>query len=228
MKCFNFCFPRLITSNGHEKIRLLICLFLCSKVSSVDRRPLDGVRSVRLQQDMEFESDGRSIRCSEVNPQHSSRSLLVQLLWSNLYLNVPSGFLPVEDSRLQPCVGALVLPGVSEGDGVGCLQRSDSSPRSSRVQWNQLPLASCLHTSRHGSDTAMRWARVLLSTGADVCVSVCVSQVEYQAGSAGRLLPQRYMNELDSALIPVIHGGSASVPQTPMDMEFTFYITHTI
>lgn len=52
--------------------------------------------------------------------------------------------------------------------------------------------------------------------------------MEYQAGSGGRLLPQRYMNELDSALIPVIHGGSASVPQTAMDMEFIFYITHTM
>lgn len=55
-----------------------------------------------------------------------------------------------------------------------------------------------------------------------------VAQVEYQAGCGGRLLPQRYMNELDGALIPVIHGGSASVPQTAMDMEFIFYITHSI
>lgn len=53
-------------------------------------------------------------------------------------------------------------------------------------------------------------------------------QVEYQAGCGGQLLPQRYMNELDGALIPVIHGGSASVPQTAMDMEFIFYITHVI
>lgn len=53
-------------------------------------------------------------------------------------------------------------------------------------------------------------------------------QVEYQAGCGGLLLPQRYMNELDGALIPVIHGGGASVPQTAMDMEFIFYITHVI
>lgn len=64
-----------------------------------------------------------------------------------------------------------------------------------------------------------------------VSVFLCVcfhTQVEYQAGCGGRLLPQHYMNELDSALIPVIHGGSASVPQTAMDLEFIFYITHTI
>uniref|UniRef100_A0A8B9BT66 Zinc finger FYVE domain-containing protein n=1 Tax=Anser brachyrhynchus TaxID=132585 RepID=A0A8B9BT66_9AVES len=32
------------------------------------------------------------------------------------------------------------------------------------------------------------------------------TEVEYLAGSGGRLLPQYYLNELDSALIPVIHG----------------------
>ncbi|XP_039635669.1 zinc finger FYVE domain-containing protein 9-like [Perca fluviatilis] len=72
---------------------------------------------------------------------------------------------------------------------------------------------------------------VLASSGINslsLRISTQADMVEYQAGSGGRLLPQRYMNELDSALIPVIHGGSASVPQTAMDMEFIFYITHTI
>ncbi|XP_075885710.1 zinc finger FYVE domain-containing protein 16 isoform X2 [Nelusetta ayraudi] len=59
-------------------------------------------------------------------------------------------------------------------------------------------------------------------------ISTQADMVEYQAGCGGQLLPQRYMNELDGALIPVIHGGSASVPQTAMDMEFIFYITHVI
>ncbi|MEQ2205553.1 hypothetical protein XENOCAPTIV_002976 [Xenoophorus captivus] len=57
-------------------------------------------------------------------------------------------------------------------------------------------------------------------------ISTQADMVEYQAGSGGRLLPQRYMNEMDGALIPVIHGGSASVPQAAMDMELVFYITH--
>ena len=38
----------------------------CSKTSGVDGRPLDGVCSVRVLQDIEFESDGRAIRCTEV------------------------------------------------------------------------------------------------------------------------------------------------------------------
>ncbi|PKU36545.1 zinc finger fyve hypothetical protein [Limosa lapponica baueri] len=37
-------------------------------------------------------------------------------------------------------------------------------------------------------------------------VSVDSDMVEYLAGSGGHLLPQGYLNELDSALIPVIHG----------------------
>lgn len=39
---------------------------LCSKTSGVDGRALDGVRSVRVLQDADSESDGRSIRCTEV------------------------------------------------------------------------------------------------------------------------------------------------------------------
>lgn len=40
--------------------------FLCRKSSGVDGRALDDVHSVRLQQDAEFELNGRSIRCTEV------------------------------------------------------------------------------------------------------------------------------------------------------------------
>lgn len=36
------------------------------------------------------------------------------------------------------------------------------------------------------------------------------------------------MNELDGALIPVIHGGSSCVPHQAMDMELFFYITQNL
>ncbi|XP_077592746.1 zinc finger FYVE domain-containing protein 16 isoform X2 [Stigmatopora nigra] len=52
--------------------------------------------------------------------------------------------------------------------------------------------------------------------------------VEYQAGSGGWPLPQRYMNELDGMLIPVIHGGDASMPMPASDIELLFFITHAI
>lgn len=49
-------------------------------------------------------------------------------------------------------------------------------------------------------------------------------QVEYVAGSGGHLLPQNYLKELDSALIPVIHGGTADPTNLPLKMEFIFFI----
>ncbi|XP_030006432.1 zinc finger FYVE domain-containing protein 16 isoform X2 [Sphaeramia orbicularis] len=146
------------------------------RTSAVDGRQQDGVRSVRMQQDTEFESDGRAIRCTEVF----------------YHLKSP-------DSSL-----ASVLPSCS-------------------VFQKEIALATCSALTPH--------LAVLTSSGINslsLRVSTQADMVEYQAGSGGRLLPQRYMNELDSALIPVIHGGSASVPQTAMDMEFLFYIIHAI
>ncbi|XP_069556732.1 zinc finger FYVE domain-containing protein 16 isoform X1 [Brachyistius frenatus] len=146
------------------------------KTSGVDGRPLDGVRSVRMQQDTEFESDGRSIACTEVFYQPKS----------------PDCSLP---SVLSSC----------------------------SVFQKEMALATCSALTPH--------LAVLGSSGINslsLRISTQADMVEYQAGCGGRLLPQRYMNEMDSALIPVIHGGSACVPQTAMDMEFIFYITHGI
>uniref|UniRef100_A0A8C7L7Q1 Zinc finger, FYVE domain containing 16 n=1 Tax=Oncorhynchus kisutch TaxID=8019 RepID=A0A8C7L7Q1_ONCKI len=144
--------------------------------SGVDRKPLEGVHSVRMQQDTEFESDGRTIRCTEV------------FYW-----------LKSPDMSLSA-----VLPSCS-------------------VFHREMAVASCSALTPHLS--------VLSASGINslaLRVSTHTDMVEYQAGSGGRLLPQHYMNELDNALIPVIHGGSARVPQTAMDMEFIFYITHTV
>ncbi|XP_064902498.1 zinc finger FYVE domain-containing protein 16 [Columba livia] len=55
-------------------------------------------------------------------------------------------------------------------------------------------------------------------------VSVDSDMVEYLAGSEGRLLPQNYLNELDSALIPVIHGGMADPTSLPLKIELIFFI----
>ncbi|XP_051876545.1 zinc finger FYVE domain-containing protein 16-like isoform X2 [Pristis pectinata] len=55
-------------------------------------------------------------------------------------------------------------------------------------------------------------------------VSLETDKVEYQAGSQGLLLPQHYMNDLDSALIPVIHNGSSYASSGPLEMELFFFI----
>lgn len=53
-------------------------------------------------------------------------------------------------------------------------------------------------------------------------------QVEFQAGSEGQLLPQHYLNDLDSALIPVIHGGTSNTTSLPLEIELVFFIIENL
>ncbi|XP_077353909.1 zinc finger FYVE domain-containing protein 16 [Festucalex cinctus] len=144
--------------------------------SGVDGRSLAGVRSVRTQQDADFECDGRIVRCSEVFYQLKS----------------------------PDCSLAAALA-------------------SCAAFQKEIAVAACSALTRH---------LAVLAAGAINSFSLHVSTrddvVEYQAGSGGRLLPQRYTNELDSALIPVIHGGGAIVPPAAVDVELLFFITHAI
>lgn len=143
--------------------------------SGVDGRPLDGVPSIRMLHDAEYESDGHSIKCTEV-------------------------FYHLKSNNCSP---------VSVFSSCQMFQK-------------EIALATCSALAPHLS--------VLISTGVNslwLRISTQADMVEYQAGSRGKLLPQGYMNEMDSALIPIIHGGSANVPQTAMDIELVFYITHT-
>ncbi|KAF6128295.1 hypothetical protein HJG60_020626 [Phyllostomus discolor] len=59
-------------------------------------------------------------------------------------------------------------------------------------------------------------------------VSIDTDMVEFQAGSEGRLLPQHYLNDLDSALIPVIHGGTSNSANLPLEMELVFFIIENL
>ncbi|XP_016398221.1 zinc finger FYVE domain-containing protein 9-like [Sinocyclocheilus rhinocerous] len=145
-------------------------------ISPVDGRSLEGVSSVKIQQDSEFEMDGQTIRCTEV-----------------FYL------LKSSDVSLSAVL------------------------TSSAQFQREIATASCAALCPHLS--------VLLANGFNslgLRVSTDSDMVEYQAGSGGHLLPQKYMNDLDGALIPVIHGGSSCVPHQAMDMEFFFYISLSI
>ncbi|KAJ8261161.1 hypothetical protein COCON_G00168840 [Conger conger] len=117
------------------------------------------------------------------------------------------------DGKTIKCTEVFYLPKTPEGSVSAFLPSRCPFPR-------EIAMASCAALCPHLS--------VLMASGRNrlaLRVSTDTDMVEYQAGSGGQLLPQRYMNELDGALIPVIHGGGSSVPQQPMDMEFLFYIT---
>ncbi|XP_068032630.1 zinc finger FYVE domain-containing protein 16 isoform X1 [Anomalospiza imberbis] len=55
-------------------------------------------------------------------------------------------------------------------------------------------------------------------------VSIDSDVVEFLAGSGGNLLPQSYLNDLDSALLPVIHSGMSDPTALPLKMELVFFI----
>ncbi|XP_054994356.1 zinc finger FYVE domain-containing protein 16 [Sorex araneus] len=59
-------------------------------------------------------------------------------------------------------------------------------------------------------------------------VSIDTDMVEFQAGSEGQLLLQHYLNALDSALIPVIHGGTSSSHSLPLEIELVFFIIENL
>nr|XP_034955780.1 zinc finger FYVE domain-containing protein 16 isoform X1 [Zootoca vivipara] len=87
----------------------------------------------------------------------------------------------------------------------------------------EIALASCMALRQH--------LKTLKSHGMNkigLRVSMDTDRVEYQAGSGGKLLPQHYLNDLDSALIPVIHGGTSNATNLPMEMELIFFITESL
>uniref|UniRef100_A0A8C9SZM9 Zinc finger FYVE-type containing 9 n=1 Tax=Scleropages formosus TaxID=113540 RepID=A0A8C9SZM9_SCLFO len=59
-------------------------------------------------------------------------------------------------------------------------------------------------------------------------VTLDSDQVGYLAGSNGQPLPPQYMNDLDSALVPVIHSGACQLSEGPVVMELVFYILENI
>ncbi|KAM3938233.1 zinc finger FYVE domain-containing protein 16 isoform 2-T2 [Leptodactylus fuscus] len=59
-------------------------------------------------------------------------------------------------------------------------------------------------------------------------VSMDVDMVEYRAGSGGQPLPQVYLNDLDSALIPVIHNRTSDTSILPLVMELIFFLIESL
>uniref|UniRef100_A0A8C5LNJ4 Zinc finger FYVE domain-containing protein n=1 Tax=Leptobrachium leishanense TaxID=445787 RepID=A0A8C5LNJ4_9ANUR len=59
-------------------------------------------------------------------------------------------------------------------------------------------------------------------------VSMDIDMVEYRAGSGGELLPQVYLNDLDSALIPVIHNRTSDSSILPLVMELIFFLIESL
>ncbi|KAM4707738.1 zinc finger FYVE domain-containing protein 16 isoform 2-T3 [Discoglossus pictus] len=59
-------------------------------------------------------------------------------------------------------------------------------------------------------------------------VSMDIDMVEYRAGSGGQPLPQLYLNDLDSALIPVIHNRTSDTSILPLVIELIFFLLENL
>uniref|UniRef100_UPI00358F64A4 zinc finger FYVE domain-containing protein 9-like n=1 Tax=Myxine glutinosa TaxID=7769 RepID=UPI00358F64A4 len=59
-------------------------------------------------------------------------------------------------------------------------------------------------------------------------LTLASDQVGYLAGASGQPLPQAYLGELDSALVPVIHGATPGPAESPLACELLFHILHLI
>lgn len=70
--------------------------------------------------------------------------------------------------------------------------------------------------------------RLALSTSSHQFGTSFPFQVGYLAGSNGQPLLPQYLSDLDSALIPVIHGGACQLSEGPVVMELIFYILEII
>lgn len=84
-----------------RSITCYVCLHVCRVSSPVDGKSLEGVSSVKIQQDSEFEMDGRNIRCTEVCTAWCPH---------NEFLVVISGSRPVSPIRFSICWSLQTFP----------------------------------------------------------------------------------------------------------------------
>ncbi|XP_074056134.1 zinc finger FYVE domain-containing protein 16 isoform X2 [Macrotis lagotis] len=142
-------------------------------ISEIDGKSLEGIPSEKIQQEADFETDEKLVKCTEV-----------------FYF----------------------------------LKDQDLTVSGSRYQFaKEIAIA--------GSAALCSHLKTLKSNGMNkigLRVSIDTDMVEFQAGSGGQLLPQHYLNDLDSALIPVIHGGTSNSTVLPLEIELMFFLIENL
>ncbi|XP_068941120.1 zinc finger FYVE domain-containing protein 16 isoform X2 [Petaurus breviceps papuanus] len=140
--------------------------------SAIDGKSLEGIPSEKIQQEADFETDEKLVKCTEV-----------------FYF----------------------------------LKDQDFTMSGSRYQFaKEIAIA--------GSAALCSHLKTLKNKGMNkigLRVSIDTDMVEFQAGSGGQLLPQHYLNDLDSALIPVIHGGTSN-SVLPLEIELMFFLIENL
>ncbi|XP_078420535.1 zinc finger FYVE domain-containing protein 16-like isoform X2 [Cetorhinus maximus] len=175
------------------------------------------------------------IICGKLDPD--DRREFVNIQWVDGDEPVNKGVLSPIDGQSMEDVPSIKFQqeNVFETDGivvkcteVFCLQRnhdplSPTIPAAQSELTEEIANACCAALCPH-----LKALKEIGINKLSLRVSLETDKVEYQAGSRGQLLPQHYMNDLDSALIPVIHSGSSYASSGPLEMELLFFVLESL
>ncbi|XP_077005771.1 zinc finger FYVE domain-containing protein 9 isoform X2 [Tamandua tetradactyla] len=176
-----------------------------------------------------------TITCGKADAEDLQEHIHIQ--WVDDYRNVNKGVIsPIDGKSMESITSVKIFHGseykangkvirwtevffLENDDQHNCLSDPADHSRLTEHVAKAFCLALCPHLKLLKEDGMTKLGlRVTLDS----------DQVGYQAGSNGQPLPSQYMNDLDSALVPVIHGGACQLSEGPVVMELIFYILENI
>uniref|UniRef100_H2LF08 Zinc finger FYVE-type containing 9 n=1 Tax=Oryzias latipes TaxID=8090 RepID=H2LF08_ORYLA len=176
-----------------------------------------------------------TITCGKADREENQE--LVHILWTEDDQNFNKGVIsPIDGKSMESISSVKIFHGSefkangkvirwtevfflqSEDQSIGLSDPADHSRLTENVA-RAFCMALCPHLKLLKEDgMAKLGLRVTLDS----------DQVGYLAGSNGQPLLPQYLSDLDSALIPVIHGGACQLSEGPVVMELVFYILEII
>ncbi|XP_037683159.1 zinc finger FYVE domain-containing protein 9 isoform X2 [Choloepus didactylus] len=176
-----------------------------------------------------------TITCGKADAEDLQEHIHIQ--WVDDYKNINKGVIsPIDGKSMESITSVKIFHGseykangkvirwtevffLENDDQHNCLSDPADHSRLTEHVAKAFCLALCPHLKLLKEDGMTKLGlRVTLDS----------DQVGYQAGSNGQPLPSQYMNDLDSALVPVIHGGACQLSEGPVVMELIFYILENI
>ncbi|KAK6484287.1 zinc finger FYVE domain-containing protein 9-like isoform X1 [Huso huso] len=176
-----------------------------------------------------------TIPCGKADQEEPQEHVQVQ--WVEDYRNFNKGVIsPIDGKSMESITSVKIFHG------------SEYKANGKVIRWTEVFFLQSDDQPNSPSDPADH-SRLTESVARAFCVALCPhlkllkedglaklglrvtldsDHVGYQVGSNGQPLLPQYMNDLDSALVPVIHGGACQLSEGPMVMELIFYILENI
>lgn len=176
-----------------------------------------------------------SITCGKADQEETQDTVHIQ--WTEDDHNFNKGVIsPIDGKSMESITSIKIFHG------------SEFKANGKVIRWTEVFFLHSEETPGGLSDPADH-SRLTESVARSFCVALCPhlkllkedgmaklglrvtldsDQVGYLAGSNGQPLPPQYLSDLDSALIPIIHGGACQLSEGPVVMELIFYILEII